>query len=142
LSFRFNDESGPPMNDFQLSFEQRERFLYVTGTGIRKNLLDVFESTQAFARILEDTKPKFVLVDYSRLVTFTNNTDVFNITRLYERNAPILLSLCIAIIVNPNEIDINKFWEEICIRRGFNFKIFMSPSDAQGWLLEQIDAEG
>jgi hypothetical protein len=127
------------MSDFQFRSEQRERYLYIKGTGIRRDLSAVFESTQAFAQIVEQSKPRFILADYSEVTTITSNPDAFNITRLYERNAPILHELCISIIINPSELEVNKFWEEICILRGFNFKIFTNAADAEQWLHDKME---
>src|SRR4051812_10027249 len=103
------------MNEFQFSSEQRDGYLYIKCTGIRRDLSAVFESTKAFAQIVEEIKPKFILADYSQVTTITTNPDAFNITRLYERNAPILHELCISIIINPNELEMDKFWEKICV---------------------------
>lgn len=86
---------------------------------------------------MESSKGKFILLDYAELTTIISNSDIFNITRLYETKAPLLHQLCISIIINPNEIHMEKFWEDICLRRGFNFKIFSHAQEAEAWLLEQ-----
>lgn len=128
------------MDDFQLRYEERDSYLYVKGTGVRKNLQAIYESTRELAQIIEKTHSRFVLLDYTELVTTVSNTDVFNITRIYENAAPILYSLCISIIINPNELEMEKFWEDICLRRGFDFKIFTDDQDAVNWLLKEAAA--
>ncbi len=128
------------MDDFQLRYEERDSYLYVKGTGVRKNLQAIYDSTQRLAEIIEKTHSRFVLLDYTELVTTVSNTDVFNITRIYENAAPILYSLCISIIINPNELEMEKFWEDICLRRGFDFKIFTESGEAERWLLKEVEA--
>ena len=125
------------MKEFELNFENRTHYLFVKGTGIRKTLPSILESTQELTQIMEASKSKFVLLDYAELTTIISNSDIFNITRLYETKAPLLHQLCISIIINPDEIHMEKFWEEICCKRGFNFKIFSDAQEAEKWLLEQ-----
>lgn len=125
------------MKEFELNFENRTRYLYVKGTGIRSNLHSILESTRALTKIMESSKSKFILLDYAELTTVISNSDIFNITRLYETKAPLLYQLCISIIINPDEIHMEKFWEEICRKRGFNFRIFSDALEAEAWLLEQ-----
>jgi len=126
------------MSEFELSYEIHPEYLFVKGKGIRRNLEAIFQSTQEFARIVEDNKTKFILMDYSETVTHSSNIDVFNITRLYETKTPLMLELCIAIITNPAEFAQDAFWEDVCQKRGFNFKIFTDTSEAKSWLLTQV----
>jgi hypothetical protein len=128
------------MNDFQLSFEQRERYLYVKGAGVRKDLGAIFESTKALTAIVVETKAKYILLDYSELITVASNHDAFNITRLYENKAAVLYELCVSIIINPRELDIEKYWEDICLRRGFDFKIFTDAAEAENWLIGKTES--
>lgn len=127
------------MSDYQLSFEKRARYVFIKGTGVRKNLTAIVESSHEFSRIIEETKPRYVLVDYSELTTIISNHDVFNITRMYESGGAELQKLTISIIINPDELEVEKFWEEICRKRGFDFKIFTQALEAEAWLLEQIN---
>jgi hypothetical protein len=128
------------MNDFQLSFEQRERYLYVKGVGVRKDLKAIFESTKALTAIVVETKAKYILLDYAELITVAGNHDAFNITRLYENKAAVLYELCVSIIINPRELDVEKYWEDICLRRGFDFKIFTDAAEAENWLIAKSES--
>ena len=131
------DLIATPVKEFELNFENRTHYLFVKGTGIRRTLHSILESTQELTQIMETSKSKFILLDYAELTTIISNSDIFNITRLYETKTPLLYQLCISIIINPNEIHMEKFWEEICRKRGFNFKIFSDAPEAEKWLLEQ-----
>ncbi len=126
------------MSEFELCYEKHPQYLFVKGKGTRKNLGEIFESTQALARIVEENDSKFILLDYSETVTHTSNIDVFNITRLYETKTPVMFKLCISIITNPVEFAQDAFWEDLCRKRGFNFKIFTDPGEAKSWLLTQV----
>lgn len=126
------------MKDFGLKHKRHEKYLYVKGTGTRSSLRSIFESAQELLKIVEDNHAKFILIDYSELETITSNTDIFNITRIYENKTPLLHQLCIRIIINTKEIHLEKYWEEICRLRGFNFKIFLNAKDAEFWLLQQV----
>lgn len=123
--------------DFELSFEKRPHYLFVKGRGVRKNLQAVFDSTNELTKIIEETKSKFILLDYSEVITHSSNVDVFNITRLYETK-PVLHESCVSCITNPEEIALDKFWEDVSNRRGFNFKVFTDADEAEAWLLDQI----
>lgn len=126
------------MNDFVLNFENRPHYLFVKGVGIRKSLASIFEGTREFSRIVEETKSKFILLDYSEVITTVSVADVFNITRLYEVQTPLFNQLCIGIVINQRELHFEEFWEDICRRRGFNFKIFIHTDEAEQWLLKQV----
>ncbi|CAN5526069.1 hypothetical protein BH10BAC4_BH10BAC4_06050 [soil metagenome] len=76
------------MNEFELTFERRGRYVFVKGRGIRKNLQVVFESTKELTRIIEVTGARFVLLDYSELATEISSLDTFNIPRLVRSHRP------------------------------------------------------
>ncbi|NOT77080.1 MAG: hypothetical protein HOP08_19320 [Cyclobacteriaceae bacterium] len=126
------------MKEFQLSFEKREKYLFIKGKGERSNLQEILDSTRAFAKVVEQTGSTFLLVDYTETRTQLSNNDIFNITRLYETQTPVLQKLCLSIIIPKDELSSEKFWEDICSQRGFNFKIFVDKMMAEQWLLLQI----
>jgi hypothetical protein len=123
---------------FNLHFEKRHSYLLVEGSGVRDNLKAIFDSMLSFSQIVREAKSDYVLVDYSRVTTHVSISDVFNITRLYETQGTVLSRLCLSIVINPSEIQFEKIWEEICQKRGFNFKIFLGVEEAETWLLQQI----
>jgi hypothetical protein len=127
--------------DFELSFEKRPKYLFVKGRGTRKNLQAVFDSATTLTKIIEDNKARYILLDYSTVITHSSNVDVFNITRLYETK-PVFSHLCVSCIVNPDEVTLDKFWEDVSNKRGYNFKIFTDPGEAEAWLLKEIDKVG
>ena len=126
------------MNDFALTFEQRPRYLFVKGNGIRRSLASIFEGTKEFSKIVEETDSKFILLDYAEVITTVSVADIFNLTRLYEAKTPLFHQLCVSIVINRNELHFEEFWEEICRKRGFNFKIFLEVDEAEQWLLGQL----
>ncbi|CAN5344771.1 hypothetical protein BH09BAC3_BH09BAC3_08070 [soil metagenome] len=123
--------------DFELTFEKREKYIFIKGKGVRKDLTAVFESTQAFTKIVINNNMRFVLLDYSTVTTHSSNANVFNITRLYEREQ-VLSNICVACICNPDEFGLEKFWEDITAKRGYEFKVFKEAGDAERWLLKQV----
>ncbi len=126
------------MNDFKLSYENRLEYLFVKGKGVRNGFKAIVESAQEFAEILKEIPIDFILIDYSEVITIASSTDIFNLTRLYETSHPRLHSVCISIIINSIEMEAEKFWEDICIRRGFRFKIFYTYDEAHSWLIEEV----
>ena len=126
------------MKDFELKHKRHEKYLSVKGTGTSSTLRSIFESTQKLLKIVEDNNSKFILLDYSELETITSNTDIFTITRIYENKAPLLYPLFKRIIINTKEIHLEKYWEEICRLRGFNYNIILNAKDAEVWLLQQV----
>jgi hypothetical protein len=128
--------------DFELQVEKRPKYLFVKGTGVRNGFKAVHDSSIVFANAVQENPARYILVDYSHVVTRVSATDVFNITRLYETGTSHLSKLCLSIVINPAEVESEKLWEEICGKRGFNFKIFLGIGEAEQWLLTQIETVG
>jgi hypothetical protein len=125
--------------DFELQVEKRPQYLFVKGRGVRNGFKAVHESSLVFAKAVEQNYSPYILVDYSEVKTKVSSTDVFNLTRLYEGRGSKFSKLCIAIVINPIEVESEKLWEEICNKRGFNFRIFLGIREAEQWLVTQIE---
>jgi hypothetical protein len=61
--------------------------------------------------------------------------EVFNLVRLYELKFAFCQKLGLAVIVSKNEIEITRYWEDVCGKRGFNFKVFLTFEEGEKWLL-------
>lgn len=125
------------MTDFALHAVEREHFLFVTGTGHRVGLAGVFSSSTQLEELISSYQGRFILLDYSRVITQLTRAEIFSLTRLYETKVSKLHQFTIAIVINPNELSSEEFWESICRQRGFDFKIFVSSADAEAWLVQQ-----
>lgn len=121
-----------------MSFETKEGYTQIIGSGIRSGAQEVFDSGRLLSKILESTKAQFLLIDYSQVITRVSSADIFNIVRVYETKMKDFYEVCMAIIINPEDLHLEEYWEEICLQRGFKFKIFLDGTLAQSWLQNQM----
>ncbi|MBX2946837.1 MAG: hypothetical protein KF725_13465 [Cyclobacteriaceae bacterium] len=127
------------MSSFTLEIQLSDSYLVAKGYGRRNTLAEVLEGTRQIAMALSETKSKYLLVDYSEVVTRLLATDAFNIVRIYESRVSEFQDIVMAVVINPAEEQFDAFWEKICRIRGYQFKIFTDRQAAEDWLKDKID---
>jgi hypothetical protein len=125
------------MADPQVTFEQREDFLLVTGHGERNNFAAIIDATSQINDVLVRLQKQYLLIDYREVKFNMPITNVFDVVRVYETKMPHLKKVFIAAILSKNNWDIGKYWKEIAQQRGFNFTVFEDFEQAEAWLSEQ-----
>jgi hypothetical protein len=125
------------MEQPQVTFEQKENYLLVTGHGERNDFAAIMSATNRINEMVVTVNKKYLLVDYREVKFNTPITNVFDVVRIYETKMPDFKNLIVAVVLSNLNSSIGKYWGEIAQQRGFNFMIFHDISTAEKWLLEQ-----
>jgi hypothetical protein len=123
--------------DPQVTFEQRDDFLLVTGHGERNNFAAIIDATAQINDVLVKLQKQYLLIDYREVKFNMPITNVFDVVRVYETKMPHLKNIFIAAILSKHNWDIGEYWKQISQQRGFNFMVFDDFAKAEAWLLQQ-----
>lgn len=117
------------------SYEEKEHFLLVRVTGIRKNFMDIYNGTKALSDLALKLGYTQILADYRKARFDVPKTDAFNLVKLYDLQLPHFKNLKLAGIVHPDDYEIGEIWESIGRKKEYNFKVFTDYDEAEEWLL-------
>ena len=123
---------------FEFSTNLKEGYLTISAKGLRKDFDSMISSSKGVSEIAIKNKVKYILLDYNELYYDIPLTFVYNQVKVFERNLPYLSQITISVITNRESYEIAKFWESICIKRGYRYKVFLESKLAVAWLKEQI----
>lgn len=119
-----------------VTFELREKYLFILGQGRRDNMASLAEaSSLIYAKILE-TNSNYVLVDYRSTILNVHLNEAFNIVKRYETILPDLKKVTIAAVFKKRDLEFGLYWKEIGLKRGFFIEVFEDMENAETWLLE------
>lgn len=124
-------------SEFTLTSKDEQSYLHIIGSGDRNTVADIIHSATVLMTSISRYAHHKILLDYSRVRTQANHSDVFNISRIHEQETPELTHYIFAVIVNPLEWETEIFWEETNRKRGLNTKVFASEQEALAWLEHQ-----
>jgi hypothetical protein len=125
------------MSPSLVSFELKEKYLLVIGHGKRDNLAAMAEAAaQIYARV-QETKSRYLLVDYRNLEINVHMSEAFNIVKRYEVAQPHLKDITIAAVFSERGMEFGQYWKDISCQRGFFVEIFEDLLLAEKWLLTQ-----
>lgn len=122
-----------------VKFEKCGDYLKVIGEGERNDLTAIIEGTKQINEAASKFGVRHLLVDYQQVTYNVDLTQAFNIVKVYESNIPEIKKITIAAVGNKDHIELIKFWESVCNRRGFLFKLFDHIEEAEAWLLQEIE---
>jgi len=122
----------------QSTIEAKEGYLIVTARGDRNDFQSVIEGTKMVNEAARIHKVKYVLADYRFMKFNVPLADAFNLVKMYEQKLPVFSEIVISAVTNKDNMEIAKFWESICVRRGFQYKVFTQFENAENWLRDLI----
>jgi hypothetical protein len=120
-----------------MHFEKREKYLLITSEGERNEMTSVTQNTDKIYSIIQETTSNLILLDYRKVQFNISLPQTFNSIRYYEHKMPSLVTVFIAAVVKPNNMDLGKFWSDLARERGFRFYTFIDFDEAEKWLLSQ-----
>ncbi len=126
------------MNMPPVTFELKERYLLVTGHGVRDSFASISQAAAEIYAKIEETNSRYLLVDYTQIKINAPLNDAFNIVKRYETVHPGLKNVIIAVAYGKSILEFVQYWKEIGQRRGFFIEIFPDMEVAEEWLLEQV----
>ncbi len=118
----------------QTTIELKDGYLQVTAEGIR----DDFESLSKGSKKISDAAKKYgvkyILVDYRKLKFNVPMADAFNIVKMFEQEVPVFSNIIIGAVVSFSDLELARFWESICNRRGYKYSIFTDLQKCEEWI--------
>jgi len=118
-----------------VSVEEKDNYLHIVSVGERKGFEGVVTGAKSLYAAAQSRGVNFVLMDCSRLrYVDISNPDAFNLVRFYEQELPAFSQIVISTIGNDENYEIMEFWESICLKRGYQCKVFPDYDQAKQWL--------
>lgn len=117
--------------------ELKDDYLLITATGERRNFMDIIEGTIQIYEASKSLKTSRILADYRGVAYHVALNEAFNLVRYYENKLPEFQEVSMVGIVQTKDLEIAKFWESICNKRGFNVAVFTDFEAGEKWLLKQ-----
>lgn len=121
-----------------VSFELREKYLFVVGRGKRDDFSSMVEASSLIYQKIIETGSRYLLVDYRKLEINVGIVEAFNIVKRYEAKLPQLKDITIAVAFATHNLTFANYWKEISEKRGFYIRIFVDLDIAESWLRKQI----
>jgi hypothetical protein len=119
-------------------FELKDDYLLVITEGEITNLTDLIEDTIKIHEASKTFNVSRIFTDYRKVNFHVPLNEAFNLVRYYENRLPSIIGeISLVTIVNNPAIEIAKFWESICNKRGFNVAVFTDYEAGKEWLLKQ-----
>ncbi|GAA5036940.1 hypothetical protein GCM10011506_32730 [Marivirga lumbricoides] len=115
----------------------KDDYMVVTGTGVRRNFMDIIDGTVKIYNAAKELNISRVIGDYRKVRYEVAMSEAFNLVRYYEMKLPDFYNISMASVSNPKDLEIAKFWEELCNKRGFNAAVFTDYNSAEKWILNQ-----
>lgn len=118
------------------SFQINEKKLYfevVTSGVVDKN--GSLEMAKAISSALIDHNLNKILVDHRKIHSVSGSITEIYFRPKQFREIGIGQGIRIAEVIRPEHKEFFKFFETVCINRGYSFSIFHNKTDALEWLL-------
>ena len=113
----------------------KDRYIEIITSGIADND-NSLKMAKAITHTMKTNRITKALIDHRNLVDVTGSTmDIYNRTKLF-RIIGVILRIKIAEIIKPEHMEHFKFFETVCVNRGYNISVFQDREKALSWLFE------
>jgi hypothetical protein len=127
--------------DVKTTIEEKGDYLHITAVGRREGYDDFVTGAKNIYGAAISHKVKYVLMDCSELLYVNvSYSDAFNLVRFYEQELSEFKNILISTIGNPENLEVMKFWESICLKRGYKCRVFPDEIEAKQWLDSELNA--
>src|SRR6478752_9134026 len=116
-----------------VSSESRPGYILIKCSGSMRNVdeLRVF-SQLIYEEIIKDTHTRILLRNDVSLPV--NPIEYYELVKSYAEDLPDEIRMFkLANVVQPEHHEIIKFWETVCVNRGYNFHGFISEEEGLVW---------
>ena|SRR6478609_6330359 len=123
---------------YLVTSEKRPGYLLIRCAGVTKNLDDMRALAQkVYEEFIKDRHAKVLLLN-TEVAFPTSTIDYYELVNFYTEELPEeIRRLKLASIVRSEDIEMIKFWETVCVNRGFNYHGFTSEAEGTKWLMEE-----
>lgn len=126
----------------KLKISNKDKFLLVEAEGTRSNFHDIALANLEIAKAIDEYKATRILTDHRNVTYKLNQSDAFNLVRMYEKSGETFEGIKLACCVTEENMSFKKYWEEIGRVRGFELAAFTDIEEAKSWLLNNYAATG
>ena|SRR5687767_3996257 len=120
---------------FTITSTNKDDHLFLLSTGVVEDRHDVIKHAEAvYAEVMKYDQKK-ILIDDRGTSWPTDLFSYYEQIEFFSQNFPPDIRLLKIAIVLPSETEeIGKFWETVCVNKGFNYHSFSSVEEAYQWL--------
>jgi hypothetical protein len=118
--------------------ERKDHYAVVTAKGVRNDFESVLEGSKKIREAVKTYTIKYVLADYRKLSFNVPMADALNLVRAYEYEMPEFANMIMAVVTNRKDLEQGEFWESICNKRGYKYRVFLDFDKAENWIQSQI----
>ena len=108
-----------------------------TCKGPRKQLSDIVENVNIIFSETHQKGNNKLLIDYRKVLFNFPMVDAFNLAKMFEIKFKQYKGIKMAVICPPANKDFSFFWQEISIKRGFDFFVSTDIIEGEEWLLSK-----
>ena len=120
--------------EWKIVLRNKERYVEVITSGIadKDGSLNM---ARAITQIMRERRMTRVLIDHRNIDSVIGNTiDIYDRPKIF-RLIGAILKIKIAEIIKPENLEHFKFFETVCINRGYQLAVFQDGDKALAWLL-------
>lgn len=119
------------------NYTLKNDYLLLEAGGSISKLQELVGGTDRLNDKAKESGARKLLADFREISFDVKLNDAFNLVRYYENRTPEFKNMHIAGVMQKRDLEIGKFYESICRKRGFNASIFTDFAQAEEWLLKQ-----
>ena len=121
--------------EWKIDINEEDKYIEVITSGIA-NKEDSLNMAKAISHTMKTNRITKALIDHRNLVSVTGDTtDIYNRPKLFKIIG-LILRVKIAEVIKPEHIEHFKFFETVCVNRGYRISVFQDKEKALSWLLE------
>ena len=120
------------------TLELKEGYLIITVEGVRNDFDSLVVGTKKINEAAQAYNVNYILADYRKLRYDVPMADAFNLVKMFEQDLPLFDKIVISAIANPLDLELAKFWESICIKRGYQYKVFTDLEEGEEWIQSMV----
>ncbi len=117
------------------TIETKEGYVILTANGKCDDFNLMIQGTHMVNEAAKEYGVKHVLLDHRNLSYDLNMSEAFNLVKVYEKDFPSFSGISITAVVNEDGLELAKFWESICLKRGYQSKVFLDFDKAEQWVI-------
>lgn len=108
--------------------------LLITYRNKQESFLEIAQGHIEMIKEIDHHHPSKILIDHRNVHYRANRSDAFNLVRMYKKHEERFTTIKLACCVAPEYFLLAKYWEELSIKTGFDFRAFDDMDEARTWL--------
>jgi len=116
------------------SYKVLNNYFLVTSRGFRHNFLEVALDHIEMVKQIDKHNPSKILLDHRNITYNVNQSDAFNLVKLYQKHENRFKDIKLACCVKTEYLELGDYWKRIAKEKGFSFNAFDCIWEAENWL--------